>query len=104
MLKIMSSQIQRSILNDIQSSLWYSICADETVDASLCEQVRTTDMCLSHNRHIVIFLLSLQLTICIRYLCPQTYEVYEDCIGLYSTERTNADCLTRLIKDVLAPL
>ena len=44
MLKIMSCQIQRSILNDIQSSLWYSISADETVDASLCEQVCTTDM------------------------------------------------------------
>ena len=44
---------------------------------------------------------SLQLTICIRYLCPQTYEVSEDCIGLYYTDRTNADCLTKLIKDVL---
>ena len=41
MLKIMSCQIQRSILNDIQSSLCYSICAAETVDASLSEQVCT---------------------------------------------------------------
>lgn len=41
MLQIMSCQIQRSILNDIHTSLWYSISADETVDASLCEQVYT---------------------------------------------------------------
>ena len=39
MLKIMPCQIQRSIVGDIQSSLWYFICADETVDASVCEQV-----------------------------------------------------------------
>ena len=42
MLRIMSCQIQRSIISDIQSSLWYSICADDTVDASLSEQVSTT--------------------------------------------------------------
>ena len=29
------------------------------------------------------------------------YEVHEDCIGLYSTNETNADQLTCLIKDVL---
>ena len=39
MLQILSCQLQRSILNDVHSSLWYSISADETVDASLCEQV-----------------------------------------------------------------
>ena len=42
-----------------------------------------------------------QLVICIRHICPQTYEVYEDCIGLYSTNETTADQLTCLIKDVL---
>ena len=52
-------------------------------------------------RSVCVPFFFLQLTICIRYLCPQTYEVSEDCIGLYSTEGTNADCLTRLIKDVL---
>lgn len=46
MLRIMSCQIQRSIISDIQSSLWYSICADETVDASLCEQVCSTYVCV----------------------------------------------------------
>ena len=39
--------------------------------------------------------------ICVRHVCPQTYEVHEDCIGLYSTNETNADQLTCLIKDVL---
>ena len=37
--------------------------------------------------------------ICIRHVCPQTYEVHEDCIGL---NKTNADQLTCLIKDVLS--
>ena len=32
---------------------------------------------------------------------PQTYEVYEDCIGLYSTNETTVNQLTCLIKDVL---
>ena len=34
-------------------------------------------------------------------MCPVTFEVCEDCIGLYATERTNANRLTLLIKDVL---
>ena len=39
--------------------------------------------------------------ICIRHVCLQTYKVHEDCIGLYSTNKTNADQLTCLIKDIL---
>ena len=46
----------------------------------------------------------MQLTICIRYVCPETFEVFEDCIGLYATERTDANTLTQLIKDVLVCL
>ena len=46
----------------------------------------------------------MQLTICIRYVCPETFEVFEDCIGLYATERTDANTLTQLIKDVLVRL
>lgn len=38
-LRIMSHQILRSILKDVSSSLWYSVMADEAVDASLTEQV-----------------------------------------------------------------
>ena len=38
-LKIMSHQILRLILKDVSSSLWYSIMADEAIDASLIEQV-----------------------------------------------------------------
>ena len=39
-----------------------------------------------------------------RYVCPHTFEVFEDCIGLYTTDRTDADNLTQLIKDVLVRL
>lgn len=35
----MSHQILRSILKDVSSSLWYSVMADEAIDASLIEQV-----------------------------------------------------------------
>ena len=38
-LRIMAHQIQRSILNDVCTSLWYCVSADETVDVSLIEQV-----------------------------------------------------------------
>ena len=44
-----------------------------------------------------------QLTICIRYVCPMTFEVFEDCVGLYATDRTDAS-LTKLSKDVLLRL
>ena len=39
-LQIMAHQILRSIIKDTSSAMWYSIMADETVDASLIEQVR----------------------------------------------------------------
>lgn len=39
MLKIMSQQIQRAILKEVQTSVWYCISADETIDSSLTEQV-----------------------------------------------------------------
>ena len=54
--------------------------------------------------HTTQFTLCPQLTVCIRYVCPQTFEVFEDCIGLYSTDRTDANTLTQLIKDVLVRL
>ena len=41
MLKIMSQQILRSILKEVYASTWFSISADETLDASLTEQVIT---------------------------------------------------------------
>ncbi len=39
MLRIMAHQIQRSILKDICTSMWFCVSADETVDISLIEQV-----------------------------------------------------------------
>ena len=38
-LKIMSQQIQTAILKDIYASTWYCVSTDETIDASLTEQV-----------------------------------------------------------------
>ena len=39
MLKIMTHQILRSVFREVHASTWYSVIADETVDASLVEQV-----------------------------------------------------------------
>ena len=38
-LQIMAHQILCSIIKDTSSAMWYSIMADEMVDASLIEQV-----------------------------------------------------------------
>ena len=96
----MAHQIQRSILKDICSSMWYCVSADETVDISLIEQVYVAIVIISvWLQHINLFF-CFQLTICIRYVCPHTLEVFEDC----ATDRTDADQLTQLIKDVLVRL
>ena len=66
--------------------------ADETIDASLTEQVIIRDFLL-----ITVLLCSFSLIIAcdLHMAClPQTYEVHEGCIGLYSTNKTNADQLT----------
>ena len=44
------------------------------------------------------------IIVCIRYVCPHTFEVFEDCIGLFATDRMDAGNLTQLIKDVLVRL
>ena len=101
----MAHQIQRSILKDICTSMWFCVSADETVDISLIEQVPDGYYychCGCNTLHSNF--LYPQLTICIGYVCPQAFEVFEDCIGLYATDRTDADNLTQLIKDVLARL
>ena len=36
---------------------------------------------------------------CIRHVCPDIFEVFEDCVGLYATDKTTAHTLTQLIKD-----
>ena len=77
------------------------------LDISLIEQVH--DYCNKSNYHILWvhatqFTLCPQLTVCIRFVCAQTFEVFEDCIGLYSTDRTDSNTLTQLIKVVLVRL
>ena len=37
-------------------------------------------------------------------MCPETVEVFEDCVGLYATDNTKSDTLTQLIKDALVRL
>ena len=54
---------------------------------------------LTSVRYLII--LFLQLVVCLRYVEPHSYEVFEDCIGLYSTDKTNANQLTDIIKDVI---
>ena len=46
---------------------------------------------------------SLQYASC-RHVCPDSFEVFEDCVGLYATDNSKADTLTQLIKDALVRL
>ena len=41
------------------------------------------------------------MSICLRHVDPHSLEIYEDCVGLYATEQTNADTITELILDML---
>ena len=43
----MSHQILRSILKDVSSSLWYSVIADEAIDASLSRYVNVVSVNMS---------------------------------------------------------
>ena len=42
-----------------------------------------------------------QVSICLRYVDPQTLQVHEDCIGLYATDRTDASTIAKLTLDLL---
>ena len=87
MLEILGHQILRAIIRDVLSSNWYSIIADEATDASLVEQV-----CILR----ILDLLHVPYTgVSLRYVDPQTLEIHEDCVGLYATERTNADTIKK---------
>ena len=72
MLKIMSHQIYRSILKHVYTSKWYSVSVDETVDASLTEQVYIKSFIHTTHKHIK-----------------------------FITNETTANQLTCLIKDLL---
>ena len=41
-----------------------------------------------------------QVSICLRYVDPQTLQVHEDCIGLYATDRTDASTIAKLAGSV----
>ena len=67
-LKIMSQQLQRAILKDINASTWYCVSADETIDASLTEQVIIRDFLL-----ITVLLCSFSLNI--------AYDLHKACLS-----------------------
>ena len=43
----------------------------------------------------------MQLSICLRYVDPQTLQIHEDCVGLYATDRTDASTVAKLILHML---
>ena len=98
-LRVMSHQILRTVLIDVSTSLWYSIMVDETVDSSLTEQVYTCG-CRVHCL-VIHYILWFQVTFWVCHVNPSTLEVQEDCLGLYATERTGANTITKLILDSL---
>ncbi|MES9880276.1 MAG: DUF4371 domain-containing protein [Sedimenticola sp.] len=69
--------IRAKIVGDINKSPFFSIMADETTDAGVCEQ----------------------LSICVRYLVNS--EVREDFLGFVELPRTNAETITHVMIDKL---
>ena len=107
MLQVMGHQILRAIMKDVSSSNWFALIADEATDASLVEQVKCACVCVcvcvcvlfcESKFNVTNFV---QLSICLRYVDPQTLQVHEDCIGLYATDRTDASTIAKLILDLL---
>lgn len=81
-IQLMANQLLRSLLDDIKANQcghpFFAIIADETRDTSGLEQ----------------------LSISLRWV-DQTYEIYEDFIGMISVERTDASTLKSVILDCL---
>ena len=76
-IELMANSVLRSILSEIHSTGWFAIIADEATDVRKCEQ-----MC-----------------ICIRWV-DDSYEVYEDPIGLLKVPKTDAETLYTALRDV----
>jgi len=77
-LKYMANNINKTIVNDIQTNRCYSILVDETQDLSYHEQV----------------------SIYIRYV-DQHFAPHEVFLGFYKTDTTDGLTLTNLINDIL---
>ena len=77
-IQLMANSVLRSILSEIHSTGWFAIIADEATDVCKCEQ-----MC-----------------ICIRWV-DDSYEVYEDPIGLVRVPKIDAETLYTALCDVM---
>lgn len=81
MLQRLSHTVLRQIADDVRRDGYYAIIVDETTDVSTVEQV----------------------SICIRHV-DDDWNVSEDFVGMYATERTDAATLTKVVTDVLLRL
>ena len=78
----MAHSVLRKIASTIRAHRYFSIIVDEATDCSFKEQV----------------------SICLRHVSPDTLQVHEDLFGLYETEKSTAEILTKIIKYVLCRL
>lgn len=76
-IELMAKSVLRNILSDIHTASWFAIIADEATDVSKCEQ----------------------LCVCIRWI-DNSYEVFEDPIGLVKVPKTDAETLYSTLRDV----
>ena len=77
LVEIMAHNILRGVIKDIASRDFYAIMADETCDKSNSEQ----------------------LVFCVRSV-DQNHEVHEDFLGLHLLDRTTANFIVSVIKDI----
>jgi hypothetical protein len=81
MLQTMFRSVQRQLLDDIRSHGYFAVIVDETTNISRVEQV----------------------SLCIRHV-DSHFNIFDDFIGLYATQKTNASTLTSVVKDSLCRL
>ena len=78
-IELMAHSILRKVMSSIRANNYYSIIVDEATDCNFKEQV----------------------SICFRHVDTSTLEVHEEFVGLHETDKTTADTLTKIIKDVI---
>ena len=81
MVEVMALCVLRKISTNLQSTSFYTVMFDETTNVANVEQV----------------------VVCLRWM-SETFEVYEDFVGLYQVESTEAEKIYGVITDVLLRL
>ena len=79
---LMSKQVLSKLMLDIKKSPFYSIISNEYNDISSKEQ----------------------LSLCIRWVHPETFEVFENFVGFYQIRDIKSDTIVEAIKDILVRL